>query len=51
MKTDPAKKNKITQKYLSEKEDIGLLQAIKKGRTGNFIETERYLQKLRKCRF
>lgn len=48
--TDLAKKIGITVKYLSEeeKENVGLLQAINKGRTGNFIETERYLQKIRK---
>ncbi|MDO8928928.1 MAG: hypothetical protein Q7J86_10010 [Bacteroidota bacterium] len=48
--TDLAKKIGITVKYLSEeeKEDIGLLQAVKEGRTGKYISAEDYLQKLRK---
>jgi len=48
--TDLAKKIGITVKYLSEeeKEDIGLLQAVKEGRTGKYVSTEDYLQKLRK---
>lgn len=50
MLTDIAKKIGITVKYLSEeeKEDIGLLQAVKEGRTGKYINTDDYLQKLRK---
>lgn len=50
MLTDLAKKIGITVKYLSEeeKEDIGLLQAVKEGRTGKYINTDDYLQKLRK---
>jgi hypothetical protein len=50
MLTDIAKKIGITVKYLTEeeKEDIGLLKAIKEGRTGKYINTESYLQKLRK---
>lgn len=50
MLTDIAKKIGITVKYLSEeeKEDIGLLQAVKEGRTGKYVNTEDYLQKLRK---
>jgi hypothetical protein len=48
--TDLAKKIGITVKYLSEeeKEDIGLLQAVKEGRTGKYVSTEDYLQKIRK---
>ena len=50
MLTDIAKKIRITVKYLSEeeKEDIGLLQAVKEGLTGKYINTDDYLQKLRK---
>lgn len=50
MKTDLAKKIGITVKYLTEeeKEDIGLFQAIKDGRTGKYVNTDNYLQKLRK---
>jgi len=50
MLTDLAKKIGITVKYLSEeeKEDIGMLQAIKEGRTGKYVKTDSYLQKLRK---
>jgi len=48
--TDLAKKLGITVKYLTEeeKEDIGLSQAIKEGRTGKYVSTDSYLQKLRK---
>ncbi len=37
-------------KILSEDEieDIGLAIAIKKGRTGKFVNTESFLQKIRK---
>ncbi len=50
MLTDLAKKIGITVKYLTEeeKEDIGMLQAIKEGRTGKYVKTDSYLQKLRK---
>jgi hypothetical protein len=50
MLTDLAKKIGITVKYLSEveKEDIGLLQAVKEGRTGKYVNTDNYLQKLMK---
>ena len=50
MLTDLAKKIGIKVKYLSEeeKEDIGMFQAIKEGRTGKHIDTESYLQKLKK---
>ena len=45
-----AKKIGITVKYLYEedKEDIGLSNAIKKGRTGQLVETSSFLKKLRK---
>jgi hypothetical protein len=48
--TDLAKKIGITVKYLTEeeKEDIGLLNAIKKGRTKKYVDTEDFLKKLRK---
>lgn len=48
--TDLAKKIGITVKYLSEeeKEDTGLLQAVKEGRSGEYVNTDHYLQKLRK---
>jgi len=45
-----AKKLNINAKLLSETdiEEIGLLNAIKKGRTGEFVDTEHFLKKLRK---
>ena len=48
--TDLAKKIGISVKYLSEeeKEDIGMLNAIKKGRTGKYVSTESFLKKLSK---
>jgi len=48
--TDQARKIGIAVKYLSEEEqeNIGLIQAVKEGRTGEYINTENYLQKLRK---
>ncbi len=48
--TDLAKKIGIKVKYLSEeeKEDLGLLQAVKEGRTGKYADTDSYLQKLKK---
>lgn len=48
--TDLAKKIGITVKYLSEeeKEDLGLIQAVKEGRTGKYADTNSYLQKLKK---
>ena len=50
MLTDLAKKIGITVKYLTEeeKEDIGLFQAIKEGRTGKIVNTKNFLQKLKK---
>lgn len=46
--TDIAKKIGVSVKYLTEdeKEDIGMLTAIKKGRTGTYIDTDKYLEKL-----
>jgi len=48
--TDLAKKIGITVKYLSEeeKEDIGMIQAVKEGRTCKYVDTDTYLQKLKK---
>ena len=48
--TDLAKKIGVSVKYITyeEKEDIGMLKAIKKGRTKKYIETESFLKKLRK---
>ncbi len=48
--TDLAKKIGITVTYLSkeDKEDMGLLNAIKKGRTGEHIDTDQFVEKLRK---
>jgi hypothetical protein len=45
-----AKKMGLKAKILSEeeKEDIGLLNAIKKGRTKKYVETESFISKLRK---
>jgi len=50
MLTDLAKKIGINVKYLTEeeKEDIGMFQAIIEGRTGKYVKTDSYLQKLRK---
>ncbi|MBI9037486.1 MAG: hypothetical protein JEY97_05065 [Bacteroidales bacterium] len=44
-----AKKLNINAKLLSETdiEEIGLLNAIKQGRTGEFVDTEQFLKKLR----
>ena len=48
--TDLAKKLGIKVKFLSEeeKEDMGLLHAIKTGRTGEYIDTKSFLEKLKK---
>ncbi|MBI4648757.1 MAG: hypothetical protein HY738_19760 [Bacteroidia bacterium] len=48
--TDLAKKIGILVKYLTdeEKEDIGLLNAIIKGRTGKYVNTNNFIKKLRK---
>jgi len=45
-----AKKLGIGIKYLTEeeKEDMGLLMAIKKGRTKKYIDTENFVKKLQK---
>lgn len=45
---DLAKKIGVSVKYLTneEKEDIGLLNAIKTGRTGELIDTDKFLQNL-----
>jgi len=47
---DLAKKLEMNIKILSqdEIEDIGLAMAIKKGRTGKFVNTESFLKKIRK---
>ncbi|MCL6101940.1 MAG: hypothetical protein M1292_05535 [Bacteroidetes bacterium] len=48
--TDLAKKIGITVKYLNddEMEDISLSNAIKKGRTGKFVDTNNFIEKLSK---
>ncbi len=45
-----AKKIGIKSKLLSreEIEDLGLKRAIKKGRTGKFVDTEKFLKNLNK---
>jgi len=45
-----AKKMGVKGKILSSEqlEDLGLKNAIKKGRTGKFADTEKFLQKLNK---
>lgn len=45
-----AKKMGLKAKILSEeeKEDIGMLNAIKKGRTKKYIDSESFISKLRK---
>jgi len=47
---DLARKIGVSVKYLTdeEKEDIGLFNAIKTGRTGEFIDTDKFLQNLSK---
>ncbi|MFH1197409.1 MAG: hypothetical protein V1720_17045 [bacterium] len=47
---DIAKKIGIKVKVLSESEmeDIGMLYAIKNGRTGKFVDTKSFIKKLRK---
>lgn len=47
---DLAKQLEMNVKILSqdEVEDIGLAIAIKKGRTGKYVNTESYLKKIRK---
>ena len=48
--TDIANKIGVTVKYLTEmeKEEIGLLNAINKGRTGVYIDTDKFIEKLSK---
>ena len=48
--TDLARKIGISVKYLTEeeKEEIGLLNAIKKGRTGTYVNSDTFIKKLRK---
>jgi len=48
--TDLAKKIGVSVKYVTEeeKEDIGLGNAIKKGRTGQFSDTASFIKKLKK---
>jgi len=48
--TDIARKIGVSVKYLTdeEKEDLGLLNAINKGRTGEFVDTEDFIGKLSK---
>jgi len=45
---DLARKIGVTVKYPTdeEKEDIGMANAMRKGRTGEFIDTEDFLQKI-----
>ncbi|MEA3447697.1 MAG: hypothetical protein U9Q98_04490 [Bacteroidota bacterium] len=45
-----AKKLGIKAKFLNEegKEDIGILNAIKQGRTGEYVNTDNFVKKLRK---
>jgi hypothetical protein len=47
---DLAKKIGIKVKFLTEeeKEDIGLFNAIKKGRTKQYVNTDDFVKKLRK---
>ena len=47
---DLARKIGVSVKYLTdeEKEDIGLFNAIKTGRTREFIDTDKFLQSLGK---
>ena len=47
---DLAKKIGVSVKFLTdeEKEDMGLLKAIKTGKTGKHIDTEMFIKKLRK---
>ena len=48
--TDLAKKIGVSVKYISEseKEDISMLSAIKKGRTKTYTKTDSFIKKLRK---
>jgi hypothetical protein len=46
--TDLAKKIGIKVKYLTreDEEDLGLLNAIKVGRTGDYIDTDKFIKNL-----
>jgi hypothetical protein len=48
--TDLAKKIGVSVKYLSDedKEEIGLTQAIRKGRSRQYVDTEAFIDKLLK---
>lgn len=48
--TDLAKKIGVSVKYLTdeEKEEIGMLNAITKGRTKTYIDTSTFIKKLKK---
>jgi hypothetical protein len=48
--TELALKIGVSVKYLTndEKEDIGLAVAIKNGRTGKFVDTDEFIEKLSK---
>jgi hypothetical protein len=48
--TDIAKKMGIKVKYISEdqKEDFAMLQAITKGRTKSYVDTDNFLAELKK---
>ena len=50
---DLAKKIGVKVKYLTEadKEDIGMLNAINTGRTGEHVSTDNFLKNLKKWRF
>lgn len=47
--TDLAKKIGIQVKYLSESEleDLGMINAINKGRTKEFVDTDEFIKKIR----
>jgi len=47
---DLARKIGVSVKYLTEeeKENIGMVNAIKNGRTGEFVPTEDFLQRISK---
>ena len=49
MLAELAKKIGLQAHFISEEEmeDIGLVKAMKKGRTGEYVDTDKYLKKLR----
>lgn len=49
MLAEPAKKIGLSAHYVSKEdmEDIGLAKAMRKGRTGEYINTETFLKKLK----